>query len=338
MSVESREINHDSDGKGGARCGHLHQHAAGISRRSLLGGLGGAAAVGGVAMLAASRARAAEAIQSAGSGLPAGASLKVKPALMYSIPQRREKTSWRPYGGILTEDDLAKEVARVEQDLAKLSSQAEFNLQMQPLAMVAGPDQAKSVASSDADAIVLFAAGGDQAWLETIAASGKPTVMFVRHKSGPVYLYYEIVHWRWLRKNEDLIKETRIGVDDVVVDDPGEVLWRLRALHGLKNAKGTKCLAIGGLQAYSAPGRDKGPDYAKTVWGFDIISVPDASVGEQLAKIRDDAMAMQEIGRQADEFLAQPNVDLGIEKRFVDNSFLALRVFKEIMKENGATN
>ncbi len=338
MQVDSHDINHGSEGKGNACYGHPHERAAGISRRSLLGGIGGAAAVGGVAMLAASRARAAEAIQSAGSGLPAGAPLKVKPALMYSIPQRREKTSWRPYGGILTEDDLAKEVARVEQDLAKLSSQAEFNLQMQPLAMVAGPDQAKSVASSDADVIILFAAGGDQSWLETIAASGKPAVMFVRHKSGPVYLYYEIVHWRWLRKNEDLIKETRIGVDDVVVDDPGEVLWRLRALHGLKNAKGTKCVAIGGLQAYSAPGRDKGPDYAKKVWGFDIITVPDASVGEQLAKIRGDATAMQDIGRQADEFLAQPNVDLGIEKRFVENSFLALRVFKEIMKEKGATN
>jgi len=338
MNTDLNEASRGSERAAGVCSGHPNDGTAWISRRSLLGGIGGAAAVGGLAMMAASRTRAAEAGQSAGSGLPAGAPLKVKPALMYSIPQRREKTSWRPYGGILTTDDLAKEVARVEQDLAKLSEQAEFKLEMQPLAMVAGPDQAKSVASSDADAILLFAAGGDQAWLETIAASGKPAIMFVRHKSGPVYLYYEIVHWRWLRKNEDLIKETRIGVDDVVVDDPGEVLWRLRALHGLKNAKGTKCVAIGGLQAYSAPGQQKGPDHVKEVWGYELITVPDEDLAEQLAKARQDESALKEVRRQVDEFLAQPNVNLGIEKRFVENSFLALRVFKEIMKDKGATN
>ncbi|MGQ9649037.1 MAG: sugar isomerase [Phycisphaerae bacterium] len=338
MQIDSHDINHRSGRKDSVCFSHLREHRSGISRRSLLGGIGGAAAVGGLAMMAASRARAAEAVQSDGSGLPVGTPLKVKPALMYSIPQRREKTSWRPYGGILTEEDLAKEVARVEEDLAKLSSQAEFNLEMQPLAMVAGPDQAKSVASSDADAILLFAAGGDQAWLETIAASGKPAVMFVRHKSGPIYLYYEIVHWRWLRKNEDLIKETRIGVEDVVVDDPGEILWRLRALYGLKNAKGTRCVAIGGLRAYSVPGQQKGPEHVKQVWGYELITVPDEDVAEQLAKARKNESAMDEVRRQVDEFLAQPNVYLGTEKRFVENSFLALRVFKEIMKEKGATN
>ena len=37
-----------------------------------------------------------------------------------------------------------------------------------------------------------------------------------------------------------------MDVDDIVVDDYGEVLWRLRAMYGMKNAKGTRMLAIGG--------------------------------------------------------------------------------------------
>ena len=42
MQVDSHNINHQSDGEGSACCGHPHEHAAGISRRSLLGGIGGA--------------------------------------------------------------------------------------------------------------------------------------------------------------------------------------------------------------------------------------------------------------------------------------------------------
>ena len=124
MKAESNETTREPGIASGACCGHSHGHATGISRRGLLGGIGGAAAVGGLAMIAASRAQAAETGQSTGSGLPAGVSLKVKPALMYSFPQRREKTSWRPYGGILTKEDLAAEVKRVEQDLARISSTA----------------------------------------------------------------------------------------------------------------------------------------------------------------------------------------------------------------------
>ena len=40
--------------------------------------------------------------------------------------------------------------------------------------------------------------------------------------------------------------------DDVVVDSSDELLWRLRAMYGLKNARGTKMLAIGGLAPTAA--------------------------------------------------------------------------------------
>jgi len=62
----------------------------GITRRGFLGGLGGAAALGAVAVRAASQAPAA-ASSDTGSGLPVGSPLRVKPALLYAVPQRVEK-------------------------------------------------------------------------------------------------------------------------------------------------------------------------------------------------------------------------------------------------------
>jgi L-fucose isomerase-like protein len=141
-----------------------------------------------------------------------------------------------------------------------------------------------------------------------------------------------------LRKSEDTFKEPNMDVDDVVVDDYGDVLWRLRALYGLKNTRGTKVAAIGGLQSYSAPGAKLGPTHAKEVWGFQIHVVPDKEVAERLRNARADAAAVREAERQAAELVAQPNVTLGTERRFVVNSFLALGVFKQILKETGAMN
>ena len=60
-------------------------------------------------------------------------------------------------------------------------------------------------------------------------------------------MYYEIAHFHFLRKIEAGPREKNMDVDDIVVDEYGDVLWRLRALYGLKNARGTRSLAIGGL-------------------------------------------------------------------------------------------
>ena len=67
-----------------------------------------------------------------------------------------------------------------------------------------------------------------------------------------------------------------MDVDDIVVDNYDGILWRLRALYGLKNAKGTKMLAIGGLAAYSEPGQRPGPAHAKEVWDYDFEIVSEA--------------------------------------------------------------
>jgi len=322
-----------------ACCSESEREGGGLSRRGFLGGLG-TAALGG-ATLAASAAAGAPASEPGPplkSALLAGLPLCVKPALVYAIAQRHEKTSWRPYGGLRDRADVDQEARRIAEELEKLAKQAEFPLRILPVSLVGSDAEAAAVAATECDTLLVYASGGAQQWLEKLAASGKPNVMFVRHRSGPVYLWYEIAHWRFLRKNEDTMAEPNMDVDDVVVDEYGDVLWRLRSLYGLKNTRGTKVAAIGGLQSYSAPGTKFGPDHAKKVWGFDVQVVADKEVGERLQKARADAEVVRQAERQAAELLAQPGVTLGTDRRFVVNTFVALKVFKDIMKATGAMN
>ncbi|MCX6621003.1 MAG: hypothetical protein NTY38_07960 [Acidobacteria bacterium] len=53
---------------------------------------------------------------------------------------------------------------------------------------------------------------------------------------------------------------------------------------------------------------------------------------------RADSAVMREVERQAGEMLAHPSVTLVTQKKFVVNSFLAVRVFKDLMREHGCTN
>jgi len=309
-----------------------------VSRRGFLA-LGGLTALAAEsALVPAGQALAAATAPKAGAGLPPGTPLRVKPLLIYSIAQRREKTSWRPYGGLKNRADVDQEAGRIDAELKTLAAQAEFPIDMAPAALVGSDAEAAEAVKAEADALLLFASGGPVEWLDRLVASKKPCVMFVRHLSGPVYLWYEIVHWRYLRRNEDEMKPTGLGIDDVVVDDYGDVLWRLRALYGVKNAKGTVCLALGGLQSYSGPGTKYGPTRAKEVWGFEIKPVPDAEVAKRLQKARSDPAVLQEAERLAALLLAQPNVTLQTERRHVVSTFVALHVIRGIMGELKATN
>ncbi|MGA1822856.1 MAG: hypothetical protein ACMUIG_10055, partial [Thermoplasmatota archaeon] len=55
-------------------------------------------------------------------------------------------------------------------------------------------------------------------------------LMFLRHSPGPVYLWYEIVHPRFLRKTVDEYGQPGMDVHDVVVDSYDE----LRSVYGKK--------------------------------------------------------------------------------------------------------
>lgn len=308
-----------------------------ISRRGFLGSLAGTVALSGLLLATTSQARAGSTKRiPSGTTLPRGAALRVKPILTYQIEKRQEKQSWRSYGGLQTQASVNEEAGRIEAELKKLASEAEFPVEVLPLALVASDPVADEVAGTDCDVLLIYAAGGWQVY--KLAASKTPSIMFLRHKSGYHYLWYEITHWRLLRKNGDTFEEPNMDVDDIVVDDYGEVLWRLRALYGLKNARGTKMLAVGGLTAYSQPGQELGPTHAKDVWGYDFKTVSEVEFAERLKTARADKNIMKQVERQANELIALPNIILQTDRKFVVNSFLALRVCKELMSESGATN
>jgi hypothetical protein len=310
-----------------------------ISRRSFLGGIGAVAAVGGLGVgISSQTSMAAKGQTIPGKPLPLGKKLRVQPALSYHLEQPQGKTSWRSYGGLCTSEDVQKEISRIETELKKLAADAEFPVEFLPVVEVCDEEQAKKVAATSADAILLFAASGSTSIINAVAASKAPFIMFVRHKSGPFYLWYEIAHWRFLRQNEDAFQVANVDAGDIVVDDYKEIQWRLRALYGLKNAKGTTMLAIGGLHAYSAPAQAKGPDHARDVWGYNITSISEEEFSRRLAESRADADIVKNTERRAEELLSLPNVTLQTERKFVVNSFLALAVCEQLMKETGATN
>ncbi|MGQ9574738.1 MAG: hypothetical protein ACUVUC_05435 [Thermoguttaceae bacterium] len=311
-------------------CGNSEGLPVAISRRGFLGGVG-TAALAGAAWTAAAPAAAPKV-------LTQGNPLRVKPVLLFSIPRRAELTSWRPYGGIESPEHVDQELGRIAGELKQLAKAAEFRLKILPLARASSDAEVAAVAAAEADALLVYASGGPQHWLERLAASGKPNLMFLRHKSGPFYLWYEIAHWRFLRKNEDLLAEPNMDTDDIVVDDYGEVLWRLRALYGLTSTMGTRVLAIGGLQAYSAPGQQLGPPHAEKVWKFSFKTISHDELEKRLAQARSDQEVLQQVQRQTDELLGQKGITLQTDRNSVVHTFLALRVFKDLMHEAGASN
>ncbi|MHC4739412.1 MAG: sugar isomerase [Planctomycetota bacterium] len=270
-----------------------------------------------------------------GMGLRIGAALKVKPVLVYSLYQRKQAVSWRPWGGLHNQNDVNEEANNIEKELNKLRSEADFPVEVLPLARVNSDGQANVVRNSDCDVILVYAASGSQKWLENLAASGKPGVMFLRHDSGPVYLWYEVAHPRFLRKTGDEFKESGIGLWDIVVDDYGEVLWRLRACYGLKNTLGTRIVAVGGAGGWG-DGYKVGPAKAKEIWKFDIKPVTYEELEPMLKKKMAEAKALERARRQTDDYLAQKGVSLHTDKKFLVNAFLLTELFRELMAEADA--
>ena len=127
----------------------------------------------------------------------------MQPVLTYALPKRRQATSWRSWGGIQTEQDLAAEKKRIEAELEQLKRKSDFALEVLPLATAQNVEQAAAIAKGDHDTMLVYAAGGDRGTLEKLVSAEKWNLMFLRHDSGPVYLWYEIVHPHFLRKTTD---------------------------------------------------------------------------------------------------------------------------------------
>ena len=238
-----------------------------------------------------------------------------------------------PYGGIQTPEAAREEAGRIEQELKQLQQQAEFPLQVQAVELLDSQAKLAQLAVDGVDLCLVYAAGGVTQWPLEV-----PMVMFVRHRSGPFYLGFEIAHWRFLRSSGDELASSKFDVEDVVVDSYDELLWRLRAWYGLKNARGTKMLTIGGLEAYSAQAQEHGPRVAKDVWGYSFVDVTEEAFTERLKAARANQQVTKQVDEQTAALLQLPNITLETERKFVFNSYLALHVVRQLLEETGASN
>ena len=302
----------------------------GITRRDLL--KTGGVALGGLALtgLAWSSLRAAsESLAPAAVRVP----ILVKPVLSFDLPQRRPQTSWRSWGGVHTQADADKELAHINEELAKVHAGADFPVKFLAASPVrSAADVAKAIEAEACDVVLHYAAGGGQAVLDAVVKSGKNVVFFLRHRSGPVSLWYEIISPRYLRQHTDFLGVKTVDHGDVVVDSLDELAWRLRSLCGLKNAVGTKIVAIGGPAGWSTP---KAPDLAREKFKLDIQTVTYPELGELIKAARADATAVALAQERAKKYLGDWGVKLETEKVYVENAFLLEQVFRGIMAKAG---
>ncbi len=311
-------------------CGHSDSHG-GISRRGFLQSVSGAAAVGtALSGLTWSAVSAAETGDRAG---PQRRALVVRPILTYEIPTPRPQTSWRSWGGIQTQQQAQEELVRIEKELDKIKQRADFPVEfLKPVGVRNSQELANVPYLNQADVCIVYAAGAGMNLFDEIGKQAKNTLIFCRHKSGPVYLWYEIISPRYLRQHTDALKVQGVDEGDVIVDNQDEILWRLRALCGLQNTLGTKILCIGGPAAWAQPA-DVVPNLVRDVWKFDMQTVNYDDLGKLIKEAKSDAAAVDRAKERAAAYLKGKGVKLETKREFVENAFLLEQVFVGLLKK-----
>ena len=269
-----------------------------------------------------------------------GRPLIIQPILLYSISTRQEQTSWRPWGGLHTEQDITEEIERISMELAQMQERAEFELDILPIVKVRSVGEAEIIRDSPHyDVPLVYAASAWTSALDACFKEERNNLIFLRHRSGPIYLWYEILHNRFLRQgnaSEDLDVfryPSGMTVDDVVVDDYDNVLTKLRALYGLHNFIGRKIVALGGVSGWCNP---SAPEIARQKYGLDIVTVDYSDLEERLHSARSEPSRMEQARQWADFYLGIPETTLHTDTQFVTNGFLLYDVIKTYLAENDA--
>jgi len=178
----------------------------------------------------------------------------------------------------------------------------------------------------------MYASSGGLDALEKLTSPDKWTIMFVRHRSGPVYLWYEIAHNRYLRKTVDDYGQPNMDCQDVVVDDYGDILWRLRALYGLKNTLGKRIVALGNPSGWGVGGQ-KAPELAQKRFKLDYVNASYDDLGVRIKKARANDSLVKYCAQQADNYLKQDRVEMATSKEFLANAFVLTEVIKDLLDE-----
>lgn len=258
--------------------------------------------------------------------------LKVQPVLIYETFQRKEQTSWRSWGGLQNEQDIEAEKTRISRELEQMKGTADFPLEILPLMTARNANESAAIAKGAYDTALMYAASGPLQAYEALNVAGKRNLMFVRHRSGPVYLWYEIAHPRFLRKTVDEYGEPNMDSQDVVVDSHEDVLWRLRALAALKNTLGKRMVCVGGPSGWGKGGK-QAPDITRNLWRFDLQTVTYDELGQRIGAARQDEALVKKAHEEAGQYLKQRGVRLETDAEFVQNAFLLTEVFHDLMVE-----
>jgi hypothetical protein len=261
--------------------------------------------------------------------------LVVKPVLTYEIPNRRDQTSWRSWGGLQTEADVESEIQRIQVELKTIQAQADFPLNILPVAKILKVTDLENIADlKSADLFLVYAAGGGMNIFDKLNKMGKNTIIFCRHKSGPVYLWYEIISPRFLRQHTDKLAVSGINENDVVIDNQDEILWRLRALCGLKNTLNSTIVAIGGPGAWAQP-EGVVPNLVREKFKLDIRTVSYDELGKLINSARSDKSVIAAAAERTGKYLADSGIRLETKKQFVENCFVLQDVLTRIMTKAG---
>jgi hypothetical protein len=270
-----------------------------------------------------------------------GRPLRVQPILAHAVCTPQEKTSWRSWSEIVNEPAAAEEMRRITEELKALAAKADFPLEILPPVKVKTREEAIHVQKGDFDVVLLYAASNASLFQPCCAADlRRDTVIFVRHKSGPTYYGYECLgvrHFKvpsaevWQNNNAD--NHGGVTLDDIVVDDYDEVLWRLRALCGLNNFVGQRIVALGGAAGKWDP---KAPEVAKNRYRLDIVPATYEDLANRLKAIRSNAKLQTQLSQWTDRYLALPNTRLETKKQFVHDAFALYVVFRQWLREHKA--
>jgi hypothetical protein len=313
-------------------CNHL-------SRRSFFGLTTGIAV--GASLFPPPMASAAERVELDSDGWNpdapfrvAGKTLKVQPVLTYRTSQRKQATSWKSWGGIQTEQAASEEMKRISDELNSLSAGASFPLEIRPLIKIKTENEAAQVGKGDYDVLLLYPATGSKPLFQACISNRGDKIIFVRHRSGPIYYWYEALSVQYLSTNDAELPPKGVSVHDVVVDDYQDLLWRLRALYGVKNFSGSRIVALGGAGGkYSTDA----PKVARDKYKIEIIEVGYDAFAPQIQKALSDSGSVSRAEKWADTYLAIANTTLMTDKKFVVHAFLLYSLFKDLLRENGAS-
>jgi L-fucose isomerase-like protein len=294
--------------------------------------IAGSSAITAAPAVSAAAASAVEGWDPAKPLVRLGRELTIQPVFMYRIPQKREQTSWKSWGGVQTEEAAKREMAHINAELRALPVPANLSLRFLPVIAVTTPEQAARVHEGAHDLVIVYACTGSGQTLKA-CFSPKDTIVFLRQRSGPVYYWYEALSSRYLASG-DAAGPGVVHVDDVVVDSPQELISKLRGWAAATHLRGSRIVALGG-----AAGKYAGdaPQIARDRFKLDIVDISYDEFSPRMKAARADTAMLRKAQEQAKRYLAMPGTTLRTNVEFVTNAFVLYALFMDLLREHDST-